>query len=52
MTTRRHRARAHALRGLRHLLGAARRPLGWLARQEAVVLVTAFFIVLAVYGFI
>jgi undecaprenyl-diphosphatase len=52
MTTRRHRARAHAARGLRHLLGAARRPLGWLARQEAVVLVTAFLIVLAVYGFI
>ena len=52
MTTRRHRARAHALKGLRPLLGAARRPLGWLARQEAVVLVTAFFIVLAVYGFI
>jgi len=52
MTTRSHRARAHALKGVRPLLGAARRPLGWLARQEALVLVTAFFIVLAVYGFI
>jgi undecaprenyl-diphosphatase len=33
-------------------VGATRRPLGWLARQEAIVLVTAFFVVLAVYGFL
>jgi undecaprenyl-diphosphatase len=31
---------------------AARLPLGWFARQEAIVLFTAFVIVLSVYGFI
>jgi undecaprenyl-diphosphatase len=35
-----------------HFLAAARRPLRWLARQEAVVLLAALVVVLAIYGFI
>lgn len=50
MTARRHAARARRL--LRPVRDAARLPLGWFARQEAIVLFTAFVIVLAVYGFI
>jgi len=50
MTARRRAAGSR--RALGHLLGAARRVFGWLARQEAVVLVTAFFIVVAVFGFL
>jgi undecaprenyl-diphosphatase len=45
--------RASSVRGLlRPFLRAARLSLGWLARQEAIVLLTAFVVVLAVYGFI
>ena len=43
--------RSLAARTLSHL-EALRLPYHWLVRQEAVVLVAAFFIVLAVYGFI
>ena len=50
MTARRRAAGSRQV--LEHLLGAARRAFGWLARQEAVVLVTAFFIVVAVFGFL
>jgi undecaprenyl-diphosphatase len=47
------RRRASSVRSLvRPLHDAARRSLGWLARQEGIVLLTAFVIVLAVYGFI
>jgi undecaprenyl-diphosphatase len=37
---------------LRPLLGTLRLPLSWLARQEAIVLVAAFGIVVALFGFI
>jgi undecaprenyl-diphosphatase len=50
MTARRRASPVPSL--LRSLRDTARLPLGWLARQEAVVLLTAFAIVLAVYGFI
>jgi undecaprenyl-diphosphatase len=47
------RRRASSVRSLlRPLRDAARLPLGWLARQEAIVLLTAFVVVLTVYGFI
>ena len=36
----------------RHVLHGLRLPLRWLARQEAVVLLTAFGIVLTLYGFL
>ena len=50
MTVKRRPSRVRGL--VRPLHDAARRPLGWLARQEGIVLLTAFAIVLAVYGFI
>ena len=47
------RRRASSVRSLlRPLRDAARLPLGWLARQEAIILLTAFAVVLAVYGFL
>jgi undecaprenyl-diphosphatase len=49
--TAKHRA-ARTRAWFRSLLAPLRLPLRWLARQEAVVLLTAFGVVLALYGFI
>ena len=50
MTAKRRAATVRSL--IQPVRAAARLPLGWLARQEAIVLLTAFAVVLAIYGFI
>jgi undecaprenyl-diphosphatase len=45
--------RASGVRGLlRPVVHAGRLPLGWLARQEAAVLLTAFVVIFALFGFL